>query len=334
MASSEINKCPACGALRVALAAQCPECGYDFTNNGCKVISELNQKFDELREQHYDFETREKIQLEIIRSFAVPHIKEEILDLLIYIQPKATEANSPVTKEWRQRQKEVIQRAKMAFANDKKVLAKVQEYEDQLRRQEKQVIRQWWQKSSLFTKVAVVVGALFLIILLIPAKDVSPKAYSLRFAQAVEKQQYDKALNYLVKSPEMGKLISGHYLTLINNLIEADRVMEAESLYDNLSKYVDRNENASKLSETAVAFINHYLSEDNVDKAASYVVDLHGNVLILKAYISKGDVHAAVNYFKRKSHILTKYSVSENKRVLLFDDEVVVNFVTENNLLR
>lgn len=330
----EINKCPACGALRNALSAQCPECGYDFTNTGCKVICELNEKFDELRDQYYDAETREKIQLEIIRAFAVPHVKEEILDLLIYIQPKATEAYSPVTKEWRQRQKEVIQRAKLAFANDKKVLAKVQEYEDELRRQEKNVIRQWWQKSSVFTKAAVVVGTLFLIILLIPAKDISPEAYSLRFAQAVEKQQYDKALNYLVKSPEMGKLISGHYLTLINDLIEADRVMEAESLYDKSSKYVDRNENASKLSETAVAFINYYLSKDNIDKAASYVLDIPGAVLILKAYISKGDVQSAVTYFKRKSHVLTKYSASDNKRILLFDDEQVTEFVAEHKLLR
>ena len=332
--ASEINKCPACGALRVALSAQCPECGYDFNNTGCKVINELNEKFDELRIQTFDAAEREKIQLEIIRSFAIPHIKEEILDLLIYIQPKATEAFSPVTKEWRLRQKEVIQRAKMAFSNDKKVLAKVQEYEDELRRQDKNVIKKWWQKSSVFTKVAVVVGVLFLIILLVPAKDVSPEAYSLRFAQAVEKQQYDKALNYLDKSPEMGKLISTHYLTLITALIEADRIIEAENLYDKVNSYASRNETAAQISQTSLAFINYFLAKGNMDKAASYAMDTPGSVLVLKSYIANGDVQSAVRYFRKNSYTLTKYSVEENRRVLLFDDEVVVNFVTENNLLR
>ena len=164
--ASEINKCPACGALRVALSAQCPECGYDFNNTGCKVINELNEKFDELRIQTFDAAEREKIQLEIIRSFAIPHIKEEILDLLIYIQPKATEAFSPVTKEWRLRQKEVIQRAKMAFSNDKKVLATVTEYEAELNKVERQWLRQWWQRRSILAKAAIIIGVLFFLLLL------------------------------------------------------------------------------------------------------------------------------------------------------------------------
>lgn len=51
---AEINKCPACGALRTSFAAVCPECGYEFpqVNESASVqkfadqINEIDQTLD------------------------------------------------------------------------------------------------------------------------------------------------------------------------------------------------------------------------------------------------------------------------------------------------
>ena len=329
----EVNKCPACGELRPAFAAQCPSCGYDFSSNGCKVISELNEKFEALHAQHLSSSKFTAKQIEYIKAFAIPHVKEELLDLLIYIQPKALDVNSKVTKEWRVRQKEVIQRVKMAFATDKKVLAKVAEYEAELAKVEKQWLRQWWQKSSLLTKVAVVVGVLFFLLLIIPAKDISPEAYSVRFDEAVQSGKYDKALTYLQKQPAMGTLISDNYLTLIDGLYAEGRYIEAENLYNNASQYVSRN-NTEHLSSTSAQFIQHYLDQQYYDMADKFVVDANGAAMILKALIANGDPVVATRYFRKNQSKFLTYSQEAKKRVLTVNDEEIVNFVLENNLVR
>ena len=329
----EVNKCPACGALRPALAAQCPDCGYDFHNTNCKVINELNAKFDAIRAQRFSglqFATK---QIEVIRSFAIPQVKEELLDLLIYIQPKALDKNSKVTKEWRLRQKEVIQRIKMAFANDRKVLATVAEYEAELTKVERQWVRQWWQKTSLLGKVAVIVAALFLLLIIVPAKDISPEAYALRFAEAVEAGKYDKAMTYLQKQPDMGALISDQYLTLIDGLLSEGRLIEAENLFNNASKYTSTRNNTEHLSATSLLFVQHYLDQQYYDMADKFVVDENGAALVLKQLIADGDPVVAARYFRKNQAKFLTYSSTAKKRVLKVDDEVIAEFVAENNLI-
>ena len=313
------------------MSAQCPECGYDFHNTTCQVITELNNRLYEVSK---GMMPSKKKQLEIIRSFTIPQIKEELLDLLIYIQPKATQKNSAVTAEWRLRQKEVIKRAKMAFANERKVLEQVEEYEKELTKLEKQVIRQWWQKCSIFVKVGLVAFFLFIVLLLIPAKDLSPEAYAIRFTEAVENENYNKALDCLKKSPNMGMVIAEPYLTLVEALIQSDRIIEAESLFQNMSNYVHRGDNADHLSKTYEAFINYYLAKGNIAKAGTFVNDSNGVVVILKSLIESGDTAAATKFYNRHSNKLVKYDPSVRKRVLKCDDEVVANFIMENNLLR
>lgn len=327
----DLNKCPACGALRTALSAQCPECGYDFHNSNCKVIEDLNRRLEEITDRN-PVDVQRK-QLDIIRSFAIPQIKEEILDLLIYIQPKATQKNSKVTAEWRLRQKEVIQRAKMAFATDKAVLAKVQAYEDELNKLNKQFVRQWWQKSSWITKTAIVVLVLLIALILIPAKDISPEAYAVRFTEALNDGNYDKALKCLNKSPEMGTLISDQYLSLVEALIDEGRITEAENLFSNGANYVDRTISATHLSDTCKKFVEYFLAQGNMDKASFYAADHKGMTLVLKALILSGDSDAAAKYFRSNYTKLTDYN-QQRKRELISKDEVVEKFVMENNLMR
>lgn len=330
----EIKKCPACGAIRNAFSAQCPECGYEFQDTSCKVIDELNNKLDSIAKQKNNTYTRKQLQLDIIKNFAIPQIKEELLDLLVYIQPKTAEKNSDVTDAWRMRQREVVNRAKLAFAEDRMNLAKVLEYEKDLDRLEKQKIRRWWQKLPFIGKVAIILGVIFVLLLIIPAKDISPEAYAERFSNAVMENNYDDAMEYLKKSPEMGELISDQYLTLINGLINENRVVEAEILYNDINKYVNKNKYSSHISKTHLALIDHHLANDNIDKAILYAKEKTGMVKVLKHLILNDNTEMAIKFFKRNSQKLTDYDTKKRKRVLTFEDEVIEEFANKNKLLR
>lgn len=320
------EKCPECGKPRPAFATQCPYCNYDFPSVNSKVIEELDNKFSSIGNDENVLK-RKSLQLDVIRSFAIPQIKEEILDLLVYIQPKATAKNSEVTAEWRIRQQELINRAKMAFANDYEVLLKVNEYEKELEKLKKQVVRQWWQKSSIFAKIAVIFAALLILLIIIPAKDISPEAYAVRFAEAVENKNLDKALDHLAASPEMGELISEQYLTLIDELIAEGRIVEAENLYGNLGSYVNKTNNQNHLSKTSANLINYFLENGNIDKANQYAIDASGITTVLKYLIQNDDKAAAIKYYKKHSTKITRYDSSARRRVLIEPDEVVDEFI-------
>ena len=331
----DINKCPACGALRTAFSAQCPECGYDFQNAYSKVVEELNSKLENIALGDMSSSEREKLQMEIIKAFTIPQIKEELLDLLMFIQPKATVKNeTKATIEWRLRQREVIGRAKMAFANDKKILAKVESYEEELNKLDKLTVLKWWKKRSFITKAIIIIGFLFVLLIIIPGKDNSPENYSVKFTKAVENKEYDDALEYLKDSPEMNRLISDQYLSLIDGLIEENRIVEAENLYNNVGKYANKNENEIHLVKTANAFLKYYIEKGNIDKAAKYAIGNDGIVLVLKNIIESGDTDAAIKFYKRNSFKLSKYDPHQRKRVLIYQDDVIESFLEEHNLLK
>ena len=47
--NSNINKCPACGALREAMAAVCQDCGYVYTEVNTKVVEDINNQIQGLK---------------------------------------------------------------------------------------------------------------------------------------------------------------------------------------------------------------------------------------------------------------------------------------------
>ena len=128
----EVKKCPACGAIHVVGTAVCPECGYAFsgvgpTRSAIKLYEEL-QKFNQMnaKEQKSDYHEFKGItsaigsaygnlfkealnrgkkteeqdlamrKFDLIQSFPVPNNREDLIDFLTAIQPKA-DPNAPQT---------------------------------------------------------------------------------------------------------------------------------------------------------------------------------------------------------------------------------------------
>lgn len=108
-----IRKCPACGSVVQPGAAACPVCGFAFNNIGTGSSSErLNAKLEELNREEMDrkakthsnffgigtskydrdMEIEEQIRqlkMDCIQAFPVPNNREDLMDLLTSIQPKA-----------------------------------------------------------------------------------------------------------------------------------------------------------------------------------------------------------------------------------------------------
>lgn len=324
MAVDNVNKCPACGALRPAMAAVCPECGYAFTNSGAKVVEELSAKLDSVRGRG------DEAVIGVIKSFRIPHIVEELLDVMYFIQPKALEKTSAVSLAWRARQREVFERAKEACAHDKANLKKVLEYEKQIDRLTKQRVRNTWMMLPLWAKIAIPVALVLLVLILVPAKDVSPEAYARRFVEAVSENDWDKAIKHLASCPDMGQAISSQYLDLMEGLLSENRSFEAEQLFDAKLAYVSPNE--ARVDDVNAKFVEYYLAHDQVDMAMKHTTTVDGIVRIMRYHIEKGDAASALALYRRNSSKLSKYDFQLHRKVSLCKDEVVVAFLAEQGI--
>lgn len=324
-----INKCPACGALRPALAAECPECGYAFTNTTAKALSVLSEKLDALRKESTKL-GRKRYQeqvIELISSFHIPHIKEEIMDVMYFIQPKALEKTSPISLAWRSRQREVFERAKIAYAHDKANLEKVTIYEKELDRIANQRFKNAWILTPTYLKIIAVCATLFIILLILPARDHSPNAYAERFTKAVSTEKYDKALKYLAKCPEMGFDISAQYLELIKGLINEGELPKAEQLINDRYSYVLNND--ISVTNILKQLIEALIENNELEQALKYATDIDGLALIMKKYIENGDHQSAMNLYRANKSKFSKWDYRQNQKVWLCSDETIINFLKE-----
>lgn len=333
--SDTINKCPACGALRKATDIKCPECGYEFTNSKTSVIDSLNSEIRFLGMRSHRPDEYERALLAMIENFHIPQVKGEIYDLMLFLQPKALDDTAICASAWKRRQMEVIERAKLAFSEDsrdKKILETVLAYENALKAAEKKKEKNFWQKMPTWSKILSIVAVLFVILLLIPAKDISPEAYSVRFSKAVETEKWDKAMEHLQKCPEMGTMISDYYLTLIEGLIAEDRIMEAENLFAGVVNHVDPKFSKEHLAGTMHRFIDCFLAQGKMEYAKKYALELSGIVKVMKAYIAAGDEKGAMALYKANASKFSKYDYTKHKNVFLCDDVEVIGFLNKNGI--
>lgn len=327
-----INKCPACGALRSALATECPECGYNFTTSTTTALRDLAWRLEVFghTSSRLTSEQREAQLIDIITSFRIPHVKQELLDVMYFIQPHALKPISPISLAWRTRQHEVIERAKGVCSSDKENLKVVLAYESELKKREKQYVRNWWRTTPNYIKWPLIAVVVVLLLLLIPSKDNSPRAYAERFSDAVEESKWDKAIEYILECPDMGTSISNEYLQLTMGLIEEGRVADADVLFANRSLFV--NDDNSKVTETKRAVMKAHISNDNVGEALKYIEDINDVEAVMVAYIERNDEHNAMNIYRRYVSKFTKWDSELHRKVYCGTNPEVKRFLNEQGI--
>ena len=162
----DVKKCPSCGSIAESFSLKCDECGYEFRNveanqsvkklteELARIDSEFHSKtsikskpiFDEVDENINIEEERKKEeedrkkelytrQSEAIRNFPIPNSKDDILELLYFVTPKANEVvgifslESIKVNAWKNKLIEIKSRAKSASHNDPKMEALLVEFE-------------------------------------------------------------------------------------------------------------------------------------------------------------------------------------------------------------
>jgi hypothetical protein len=142
----EIKKCPSCNAQINSFSTFCVDCGYEFrnidANNSVKTLSEkLEKVVAECELKSYShmvgrgYGNQETARLDdiaskqkfVIKNFPVPNSRDDILELLYFIQPKIKigfRADKNVF-DWRNKYREVTNRAISSFRTDKKMLDEI-----------------------------------------------------------------------------------------------------------------------------------------------------------------------------------------------------------------
>lgn len=149
----EIRKCPNCGATLNSFASRCIECGHEFVGveavSSAKRFSEMlhkiNEKYQDKESGSFigeirniltsgmDSETKqEKVLCSAIESFPIPNTKEDLMEFMFFLQPKATKKFSiwtddrmdiAVMKSYRLKFQECANKAKVLFKGDPQVEA-------------------------------------------------------------------------------------------------------------------------------------------------------------------------------------------------------------------
>lgn len=138
-----INKCPSCGAALAAFVSSCESCGHEFTDvEANRSITALVSRFDDIEqdadEKGLKGKNRQQVILEkrarLIRDFPIPNSREDLQQLIYFIQPKIADSvkPDPNVEDWRAKFTEVLNRAKHAYKHEASTLAEFERIEQSL----------------------------------------------------------------------------------------------------------------------------------------------------------------------------------------------------------
>ena len=140
-------KCPSCHVNINAYTSVCDFCGYEFRNFGAnyavkelsyhldKVVTECEKKVykgcnDEESARRYDIAVKQK---NVIKNFPIPRIREDLFEMLYYIHPKTKVGffSDRTTAAWRSKFTEILNKIKVAYASDEKILSELERFESE-----------------------------------------------------------------------------------------------------------------------------------------------------------------------------------------------------------
>ena len=131
----KIRKCPACGTSVNAFDTACSACRHEFSDiEASRTIQSLYEKLQavDYAADANDNDFVASRRAAIIRDYPIPNSRDELLELLYFIQPKLTDLSydDPNYNDWSVKFSEVLMRAKSAYKNDSKKLVEIAEIEE------------------------------------------------------------------------------------------------------------------------------------------------------------------------------------------------------------
>jgi len=193
-----INKCPSCGAALGAFVSSCESCGHEFTDVAAnRSITTLVNRLEEIErdadEKGLSGKSRQQAVLErrarLIRDFPIPNSREDLQQLLYFIQPKIADSikPDPNIEDWRVKFTEVMNRAKYAYKNEASTLAEFERIERSLDASLSSKVKIGAKRNPLFVALLVGIVALGVVGFVASQKEKSAlQACEARYAQQAE----------------------------------------------------------------------------------------------------------------------------------------------------
>lgn len=163
MADIKADKCPACGALRDSFSAVCPDCGYEFkdqgVSNSLSTLAEKLEEFDRMLAEAEgkipttEFDSKkaeqikaqgiqgiEKLKANTITNFPIPNSRNDLMEFAVFIenhiQPVSYFAAITKTgkkaqfwnKIWIEKGEQIAKKAAIALQGDTESLNKINRY--------------------------------------------------------------------------------------------------------------------------------------------------------------------------------------------------------------
>jgi hypothetical protein len=165
-AKGSINKCPSCGAPLGAFVSSCNSCGHEFTDiDANRSITALAERFEAIEREVDDKGIKGKHRLKaiiekrarVIRDFPIPNSREDLQQLMFFIQPKIVNSvqPDPNIEDWRVKFIEVLNRAKNAYRGDASALAEFDRVEKSLDSSVAQDLQMKAKRNPLFAALLV-----------------------------------------------------------------------------------------------------------------------------------------------------------------------------------
>lgn len=128
-----VAKCPQCGAVVEPGSARCGECGYTFRNiEAVGSVARFSEGLEKIESESkgsvlsgvaslYGWDSRTKRLITHIQSFPVPNAKEDLLEFLMYLEPKKnlnSQTHPQIARAYKSKYQECVNKAKIYFPDD------------------------------------------------------------------------------------------------------------------------------------------------------------------------------------------------------------------------
>lgn len=262
----EKHTCPNCGRVIPPFTPVCPGCGFEFSDVEANLSSQLLA--DKLEECDTDDEKCQAIQ-----TFPVPNTKGDLLEFLTALKPRIKNIYDPLSDSYFIKYQEVIEKAKVSFAEDKKIRPFLDEFPALLADREKRIAqadrKDWLSEHmrGLIIAACILLAAIVTGVVIFATRDTAANTADLCIQavdQSVSKEDLTAARKY-VEAYKNGKdEVAEAYFTLLGEYLDKGMWDEAKSLVD----FYGTGEFTVPMNR---GLYNYLISVNQYDEAETYI---------------------------------------------------------------
>lgn len=262
----EKHICPNCGRVIPPFTPVCPGCGFEFSDLEANLSSQL------LAEKLEEADTDEE-KAQAIETFPIPNTKGDLLEFLTALKPRIMNIYDPLCDSYFIKYQEVIEKAKVSFADDKKIRPFLDEFAALKAEREQKIAkadRKDWMSEhlrGLIITAAIIVAAIVVGAVVFATRDTAANTPDLciqQVNQSINKDDLKAARKYVETYKNAKDDIAEAYFTLLAEYLDNGMWEEAKSLVD----FYGMGEYAQPMSR---GLYNYCLSVGDYEGAEEYV---------------------------------------------------------------